>query len=302
MQPFCSGVLIGTSTGHLFLVAHVGGRARVSTPEGVVGERSAVVELAICENQLMILRNSGRLQIYELKTDSLLSTLACCLKLISEHCLDECPKFRPLFLSKKTLYAVRDNTIYNILDKEEQLTLPSNTFLGITQLSTSSPQFILYGDGLILCKWIRTNTDTRLQSYSLDMHKYAAIGTEVAPCILDIFIHQGFVFCATNMGILLYFPEPQISGPPIADGRIYPMVYPMISLATRRLLRWDMWMVPCGGHSLELLSFKTSENDAAPEITGTMIMTFEDASACCAVSDGILWICTGGAGVCLLSN
>lgn len=300
MQPFYSGVLVGTSTGHLFLVTYIKGRARSNTPDGLVEEKSAVVELTLCENQLMILRNSGLLQIYELNQgESNIST--CCLRLSSEHFIDEYPKFKPLFLDKKTLLAVRGNVIYNLLNKEEQLPLPSNIFLGVTQLITSSSNLILYGDGLMLWRWMRATTTPQLQSYLLDIHKYTAIETEVTPCILHLIIHQGYLFCATNMGILMYFPESQILDPPVADGKIYPMIYPTINLTTRKLLQWDMWMIPCGGHSLELLSFNATD-DAAPDMTGKIVMTFEDTSACCAVSDGLLWISTGGAGVCLLSN
>ncbi|ESU38648.1 Hypothetical protein DHA2_150696 [Giardia duodenalis] len=298
IQPFYSGVLIGTSTGHLFLITYVKGRARVSTPKGTVERKSPVVELTICKNQLVVMRNSGLLQIYELRLDES-SASPCCLQLICEHFVDECPRFRPLFLDTETLLVVRNSALHNLLNKEEQVLLGSGTLLGIEQLSTHSTQFVLYGDGLTLWKWTRTCPAIQLQSYLLDLHRYAAIETEITPCIMDFSIHQGFAFCATNMGLLLYFPEPQISEPPTVDGKIYPMVYPTICLTTRRLLFWDNLIVPCGGHGLELLSLKVSEN-TTPDITGITVMTFEDNSTCGAVSSGLLWICTGGAGICLL--
>ncbi|KWX13608.1 hypothetical protein QR46_2373 [Giardia duodenalis assemblage B] len=300
MQPFYSGVLIGTSTGHLFLITYIRGRAKVSAPKGFVGEESPVIELSLCNSQLVVMRNSGLLQIYELQIDES-NVPSFCLQLVCEHSVDESPKFRPLFLDKGAVFAVRKGVLYNLLDKKEQLSLPSNTFLGIAQLTTCSTQFVIYGDGLTLWKWTRTNKNNQLQNYLLDLHKYAAIGTEVAPCILHFFSHRGFSFCATNMGLLLYFPELQISEPPVEDGRVYPMVYPMICLTIRRLLCWNDLIVPCGGHGLELLSFKEPEN-AAPDISGTMCMTFEDISTCGAASDGLLWICTGGAGICLLAS
>lgn len=216
IQLSYSGVLVGTSTGHLFLITYVKGRAKISAPKGIVEEKSPVVELTICKNQLMVMRNSGLLQIYDLWLDES-SASPCCLQLICEHSVDECPKFRPLFLDTETLFVVRNSVLHNLLNKKEQVPLASNTFLGIAQLSTHSTQFVLYGDGLTLWKWMRTCPATQLQSYLLDLYKYAAIGTEVSPCILDFFVHQGFIFCATNMGLLLYFPETQISEPPTTD-------------------------------------------------------------------------------------